>query len=218
MTFGNKFKSKPIQLLVGILLALFLLFYLNIPTIAQTVGGPCQGCEAIFEYGDQKLYATDTLPEFTTHSNKMLITGTVYQADGVTPAAGVIVYAYHTNEKGLYPTRGDEKGWARRHGYLRGWVKTDEKGQYAFYTFKPASYPSRTEPAHVHLIVKEPGKNEYWLDSIEFDDDPLLTAEKRKQKRKRGGNGIVRLGKNQDGHLLCQRDVVLGKNIPAYHD
>ncbi|GAB5525337.1 MAG: hypothetical protein Roseis2KO_32090 [Roseivirga sp.] len=182
------------------------------------IGGPCEGCEAIFEYGNQKLDATDTLPEFTSHPNKMLITGTVYQRNGVTPAAGVIIYAYQTNEKGVYPTKGDESGWARRHGYLRAWVKTDSKGQYAFYTFKPASYPSRTEPAHVHLIVKEPGKNEYWLDSIEFDDDPLLTAAARNKKRKRGGSGIVRLSKQSNGHLLCQRDIILGKNIPGYPD
>lgn len=212
----RKLSGKHIQLILGILLGIFLLSYLKVPLKAQTLGGPCEGCEAIYEYGDQKLSPADTLPEFAAHPNSMLITGTVYQLDGHTPAAGVIIYAYHTSEKGVYPTKGDEKGWARRHGYLRGWVKTDDKGQYAFYTFKPASYPSRTEPAHVHLIVKEPGKNEYWLDSIEFDDDPLLTAEKRKQKRKRGGNGIVRLSKNQEGYLLCERDIMLGKNIPGY--
>lgn len=216
MTYGNKFKSKRIQLFLGILLAVFLLFYLNIPAIAQTVGGPCQGCEAVHEYNNQKLSSTDTLPEFKWHSNKMLITGTVYQLDGSTPAANVIIYAYHTNEKGAYSTKGDETGWARRHGYLRGWVKTDSKGQYAFYTFKPASYPSRTEAAHVHLIVKESDKNEYWIDSIEFEGDPLLTTEKRDKKRQRGGSGIVSLSKNEDGLILCRKDIILGKNIPNY--
>lgn len=216
MISERKLSGRHIQLILGILLGIFLLSYLKAPLIGQVIGGRCEGCEAILEYGDRKLTVADTLPEFEAHQDKMLISGTVYQADGSTPAGGVIIYAYHTNEKGVYPTRGDERGWARRHGYLRGWVKTDSKGQYRFYTFKPASYPSRTEPAHIHLIVKEPGKNEYWIDSIEFENDPLLTAKKRKQKRKRGGNGIITLGKAQNGYLLAQRDIVLGKNIPDY--
>ena len=178
----RKLSGKHIQLILGVLLGIFLLSYLKTPLVGQVVGGRCEGCEAILEYGDRKLSSTDTLPEFAAHQDKMLIRGTVFQKDGRTPAEGVIIYAYHTNKKGIYPTKGDERGWARRHGYLRGWVKTDSKGRYSFYTFKPASYPSRTEPAHVHLIVKEPDKNEYWIDSIEFEDDPLLTTNKRNQK------------------------------------
>lgn len=213
----RRLSGRQIQLIVGILLGIFLLIYLEVPLIAQTIGGPCEGCEAIYEYKGRQLSPIDTLPEFATHDDKMLITGTVYQADGSTPAPNVILYAYHTNQQGVYPTKGDEKGWARRHGYLRGWVKTGSDGKFSFYTFKPASYPSRTEPAHVHLIVKEPGKNEYWIDSIEFDDDPLLTSEKRKKKRNRGGSGVIKLISKNNGHLLAKRDIVLGKNIPSYH-
>ncbi len=217
MMHERKLSGRQIQLIIGILLGLFLLIYLEVPLIAQTVGGPCEGCEAIYEYKGRQLSPVDTLPEFGKHPDKMLITGTVYQSDGSTPASDVIVYAYHTNQKGVYPTRGDEKGWARRHGYLRGWVQTDHDGKFSFYTFKPTSYPSRTEPAHVHLIVKEADTNEYWIDSIEFDNDPLLTSEKRKQKRKRGGSGIIRLGSTDHGLLLARRDIILGRNIPSYH-
>ena len=213
----RKLSGRQIQLILGILLGIFLLTYLKISLSAQTVGGRCEGCEAVLEYGSQKLSSIDTLPEFKSHSDKMLITGTVYELDGSTPAANVIIYAYHTNEKGIYPTKGDEKGWARRHGYLRGWIKTDSKGQYAFYTFKPASYPSRTEAAHVHITVKESDKSEYWIDSIEFEGDPLLTPEKISQKRQRGGSGIVSLSKNGDGLILCKKDIILGKNIPNYN-
>ena len=48
----------------------------------------------------------------------------------------------------------------RRHGYIRGWMKTNEKGQYRFYTLKPASYPNSTAVKHIHPTIKEPGKNE----------------------------------------------------------
>ena len=41
------------------------------------VGGVCEGCEAIFEYGNKKLTAIDTLPKFSNNEPKLKITGTV---------------------------------------------------------------------------------------------------------------------------------------------
>lgn len=181
----------------------------------QTIGGPCQGCEALLEYGNKKLNAVDTLPEFDITNPKMIVTGTVYQSDGKTPASDVIIYAYHTNRDGIYPTKGNETGWARRHGYIRGWTKTDEDGRYTFYTFRPATYPSRSEPAHVHLTIKEPNKQEYWIDSILFEGDPLITEKVRKSKGNRAGSGIIKL-KQKDGYLIANRDIYLGLNIPNY--
>ena len=213
--FLDKPLAKRLSLIIGIMVAIFLVLYLKAPLKAQRLGGPCEGCEALLEYGDQRLSATDTLPGFEKEADQLLVTGIVYEADGQTPAAGVIIYAYHTNTGGTYPTRGNETGWARRHGYIRGWVKTGTDGRYSFYTFKPGTYPNRREPAHIHLTVKEPGKTEYYIDSIEFDDDPLLTAEKRAKHRKRGGSGIVNLNQ-KESKLYCQRDIYLGKNIPNY--
>ena len=48
----------------------------------------------------------------------------------------------------------------------------------------------RPEPEHIHLTVKEPGKNEYYLDDYLFEDDPILTDQKRKLLSNRGGSGI----------------------------
>lgn len=179
------------------------------------VGGHCEGCEAIYEYGDMQLSSTDTLPDFTETEPKLKITGIVYQNDGKTPAQNVILYVYQTNRKGIYPKRGNEKGWARRHGYIRGWIKTGEDGKYTFYTFRPASYPDRSEPEHIHLTVKEPDKNEYYVDSFVFDDDPLLTKSNRAKLDNRAGSGIIR-PTLQRGILLAERDITLGLNIPDY--
>jgi len=112
----------------------------------QLVGGPCEGCEAIFEYGSMELYPTDTLPDFYDEGTKIKLTGTIYENDGKTPARGVILYIYHTDQSGIYPTKGSETGWARRHGYIRGWIKTGNDGKYTFYTLKPGAYPSRDTP------------------------------------------------------------------------
>jgi len=197
------------------LLSIFLFAVSVISLSAQRVGAPCEGCEAIFDYADKKLSNTDTLPDFELNKNQMLITGTVFEKDGKTLASNIILYIYQTNSEGIYPTKGNEKGWARRHGYIRGWVKTDDSGKYSFYTFKPSHYPGRTDPAHVHITVKEPGKNEYWLDSYEFEGDPFLTEEKRSKHRQYGGSGIISL-QTSNNLLLCKRDIFLGKNIPNY--
>ncbi|NNK72114.1 MAG: intradiol ring-cleavage dioxygenase, partial [Flavobacteriaceae bacterium] len=125
------------------------------------------------------------------------------------------LYIYHTNRKGIYETRGDETGWGRRHGYIRGWIKTGKDGRYTFYTFRPASYPDRSEPEHIHIYIKEPGKNEYYIDDILFDDDPLLTASERSKRPNRGGSGIIR-PQPGGGLFVIDRDITLGLNIPHY--
>ncbi len=196
------------------LLVVFGLASCNAQTL-KIVGGGCEGCEAIYEYGDKKLTPTDTLPEYENNEPKLKITGTVFKNDGKTPAENVILYIYHTNRNGIYETKGDETGWAKRHGFIRGWVKTDKNGQYTFYTFRPGAYPDGSEPEHIHLTVKEPNKNEYYLDDYLFEDDLLLTQQTRKKLKNRGGSGIMK-PKVKNGILAIERNITLGKNIPNY--
>lgn len=179
------------------------------------IGGPCEGCEAIHEYGDRKLDPIDTLPGFLENEPKLKLTGQVFQKDGKTPAEGVILYIYHTNREGIYQMEGNEKAWAKRHGSIRGWVMTDDSGKFSFFTFRPGAYPNGREPEHIHLIVKEPGKKEYYLDDFLFEDDPLLSHKHRNSQPKRGGSGIV-TPKASGNLLILKRDIILGKNIPHY--
>lgn len=209
-------KSGTFQL--SLLLVLWMCTSCNAQTKNSTtklVGGGCEGCEAIYEYGNKKLTPTDTLPEYENNELKLKIFGTVLKKDGITPAEDVIIYIYHTNRKGIYEIKGDEIGWAKRHGFIRGWVKTGKDGSYTFYTFRPASYPRGSEPEHIHITVKEPNKNEYYIDDYLFDDDPLLTQEIRKERKNRGGSGIIK-PKEKNGILLIERNIILGKNIPNY--
>ncbi len=183
---------------------------------ARLVGGRCEGCEAVLEYGDKELSPVDTLPDFHDAGPKVKLTGTIYQADGSTPADGVILYIYHTNQKGVYATRGEENGWARRHGYIRGWVKTGKDGRYTFYTLRPGVYPGRAVPAHIHPIILEPAGKYYWLGSYHFDGDSLLTERERNPRSPRGGSsGLLSLHKEGD-LWVGERDIILGKNVPDY--
>lgn len=139
----------------------------------------------------------------------LVVSGTVYRPGGRVPAPGVLLYAYHTNARGIYPKRGDETGNGRRHGYLRGWLRTDARGRYRLVTIRPAMYPTRAEPAHIHLTVTPPGCAEDYVDSILFDDDPLLTRAQRARLAGRGGSGVVRAAPVGRGGLQATRDIVL---------
>ncbi len=184
------------------------------PQAAQ-IGGPCEGCEAALEYGDRKLTWIDTMPDFYGAGPRIEVYGTIYDHDGVTPAKNIILYVYHTDQTGVYPTYGNEKDWGRRHGYLRTWLKTNAQGQYKFFTLRPASYPGTKNPAHIHATIKEPGKQPYWIDEYLFDDDPYLQEGERKGQQKRGGNGIL-LATEPGDIARYHRDIVLGMNVPGY--
>lgn len=193
--------------------ALIISFGMGCRAQPQLVGGPCEGCEAIFEYGNRSLSPVDTLPDFTSTGHPLKITGTIYKPDGKTPAKGVILYIYHTNAEGVYPKRGDETGWGRRHGYLRGWIKTDADGQYTFYTQKPGSYGSN--PAHIHPTILEPGGKYYYIDMYVFEGDPNLSDGRRNNDQARGGSGVVSL-QREDALLVARRDITLGLHVPGY--
>lgn len=180
------------------------------------VGGSCEGCEAIYEspVPFEQLNSVDTLPDFNDPGPKLEISGIIYERDGKTAAKDVILYVYHTDQKGIYPTKGNEKGWAKRHGYIRGWVKTDQNGFYKFYTLLPASYPNSKAPKHIHPTIKEADKNEYWIDEYLFEDDPNLQYEKP-NRPPRGGDGVVKT-EMKDGMLRATRHIILGLNVPDY--
>ncbi|HWQ35643.1 MAG TPA: hypothetical protein VNQ79_22545 [Blastocatellia bacterium] len=178
----------------------------------KIVGGGCEGCEAIHDGMPAQLSWETTITDKNEPGEPLEISGTIYKSDGKTPAAGVILYVYQTSAKGYY----ESAPGATRHGRIRGWMKTDAQGRYKFRTVRPGAYPGRNIPAHIHPVIKEPDKNEYYLDEYRFDDDPHLTAAERAKEEKRGGSGIIRVTKNQSGVWIGRRDIILGLNIPNY--
>lgn len=183
---------------------------------ARLVGGRCEGCEAIFEYDERTLAAVDTLPDFYEAAVKIKVTGTVFQKDGKSPAEAVILYIYHTNQHGVYASKGTATGWGKHHGDLRGWVKTNRDGQYAFFTSLPGTYPDRSSPAHIHLTVLEPNGKYCWLEDFYFEGDSLLTTSELAPQSPRGGTpGLLSL-KREGSLLVGNRNIVLGRNIPNY--
>lgn len=185
------------------------------PKNPKIVGGGCDGCEAIYDGLPANVSSETTIAPATEPGERMEISGVVFQHDGKTPARNVLLYLWHTDMTGHYVPAPEQSGHARRHGRLRGWVRTNERGEYRFQSIRPAAYPQRTIPAHVHVVVKEPDKNEYYLDDFLFDDDPILTADKRAALENRGGSGVMKM-QRRDGRWQGRRDIILGRNIPNY--
>ncbi len=144
---------------------------------------------------------------------KLIISGTVYLPDGKTPAKDIIVYVHHTNNEGVYPKIGDEKGNGQYHGYLRGWMKTDLNGKYEFETIRPAPYHTHDgEPAHIHYNIQGPDYPEYWLTGIWFSDDPRVTDEYKKSVKRSGGfSNIITLTEDDNNVLRGERNIILEK-------
>ncbi len=200
-------------------LIIAVLSILTIMTQAQTakkglIGGGCDGCELYTEGMPTNLSWQTTMAQ-GEQGVKIHISGTIFKKDGKTPAANVILYLYQTDNDGYYKAAPNQTE-GKRHGRLRGWVKTDDKGRYAFTTIRPASYPNTKFLAHIHPTIKEPNKNEYYIDDFVFTDDPNLTTSEKNKMPNRGGNGIVKLTKNTEGVWVGKRDLVLGLNIPNY--
>ncbi|MBX2814722.1 MAG: intradiol ring-cleavage dioxygenase [Saprospiraceae bacterium] len=179
------------------------------------VGGAFENRDLFFESQPSVLHPVDTSPVWSADAPRLLLTGTVFQCDDHTPASDIVIYYYHTDAKGLYTKHPLQEEAATQHGYIRGWVKTDADGRYAIYTSRPGAYPSWTEPAHIHLTVKEPGLTPYWIDSVVFQGDSLLTPAYQKRQGNRGGSGIIQL-KQEEGTWIGEHNITLGLHIPEH--
>src|SRR5262249_45669056 len=102
----------------------------------------------------------------------LMISGLVVGPDGVTPQAGAIVFAYHTDDSGLYS---EQPGFPWR---LRGWARTDAAGRFEFETIRPGPYPNHRTPAHVHLTIESAAFGRQY-GGLQLADDPLVPAADR---------------------------------------
>ena len=182
----------------------------------KLVGGGCDGCELMYVGMPKVISSEDTSIGWTEERQKLIVTGTVFQLDGKTPAPNIIIYYWHTDDKGLYSPNKQTPEQAKEHGRLRGWVKSDMNGHYSIKTSRPASYPNQDIAQHIHLSIKEPNiENEYYAD-LYFDDDPLYLKHKKKYgKLDRAGTEILRILLD-DKIQVAEHDIVLGLNIPNY--
>lgn len=139
---------------------------------------------------------------------KMIVSGTVFESDGKTPAPNVLIYLYHTDIEGYYGRKSGE----HKHGRYRSWMLTNKQGRYEFQTIKPAPYPENRFAAHIHTTLTTATMKEDWIDSYLFEGDTLISARERQEAGKKGGfQPILNLEKGANGIWMAQRDIQLWK-------
>ena len=139
---------------------------------------------------------------------KMIVSGTIFEPDGKTPAPNVLIYLYHTDIYGYYGRKSGE----HKHGRYRGWMLTDGQGKYEFQTIKPAPYPENRFAAHIHTTLTTKTMKEDWIDNYLFEGDTLISTRERTEAGQKGGfNPILKLEKTTNGIWTAQRNIQLWK-------
>ncbi|WP_243471930.1 hypothetical protein [Winogradskyella sp. MH6] len=160
----------------------------------------------IYDRAEDQLTNTDTIPDFRSKTNKLKLTGVIYQSDGVTPAKDVILFIEQPDEDGDFDLRHTDD---KRYVFHRSWVKTDADGRYTFYTFVPGNDRRYNQMQQIFPIIKETSKEEVQLESLLFDEDPMLTKRCRKRLEKKGNTARILTTKKEDGILVAEKDIIL---------
>ena len=139
----------------------------------------------------------------------LLISGTIFESDGIKPAKGAILSVWHTDAKGYYAEEGGEAG--ELHPRIHGRMQTGADGKYEFRTIKPAPYPNRTVPAHIHAHVSGQNYPEYAIANYVFEGDPFITAANRIELSSGhgGSQSIIALKRDEQGVSRGVRDIKL---------
>ncbi len=160
---------------------LFAAIALLIPALAIAQNGPPPTLPAPADVS-----STASITEPFEPGERLVVDGQVFAPDGVTSVAGVTLYAYQTDSSGLY--QNDSSHIARLHG----WIRTDAQGRFEFRTIRPAPYPNRSIPAHIHFHAWGGGYPLQWTEDLKFADDPLLTPHDTANSQALGDFGNIR--------------------------
>ena len=147
---------------------------------------------------------------------QIVVSGVVYHADGVTPAAGARLFAYHVDRFGIYAKGSDEpKNIAR----LKAYFSADDQGRYSFATIRPASYPDSTTSAHIHVHAAVKGTSDsdlfqypFAVPNFLFEGDRFLSSREAEAARAAGRfNNVLRLTPRSGGGHEGTRHIKLGR-------
>lgn len=146
---------------------------------------------------------------------KLWIRGSVSDCKG--PVKDAIVEIWQANAAGCYSVNEDcgVVPGSPDQFRLRGRIKTDEKGRYAFSTIKPAAYQvgaGRFRPSHIHYKITAPaaggGYGAELITQLYFQGDPYNATDSSSSKPEAKSRTIT-LEKDSSGALQGHLDIVL---------
>jgi catechol 1,2-dioxygenase len=151
------------------------------PGCEVTPGGPAQGTASAATDAPSRLRlgpaaelrASKQAQAAASRGQRLLVSGTVYAADCVTPLAGATLQVWQTDADGVYgPGHGTG---SLQCCYLQGALRTDTRGRYEFTTVKPGRYKGQADapPAHIHFEVRHPDAGGLMTELL-FEGDPAL--------------------------------------------
>ena len=87
------------------------------------------------------------------------------------------------------------------------------RGEFEFRTIRPAPYPGRTVPAHIHIYVDGPRGRRHSL-GLQFADDALVTPADRAAAANAGRFSDLAVVETREGVQHCAMQFCLaGKNV-----
>jgi hypothetical protein len=110
----------------------------------------------------------------------LTVRGQLFAADGSTPLAHAVVFAYQTDQSGMYDLTGG-RGWR-----LKAWARTDDQGRFTLDTIHPGPYPGRSIAAHIHMGLDGAVGRRQTLEDVLFEGDRLLTKSQKQRSREAG--------------------------------
>jgi len=142
---------------------------------------------------------------FEEPGEQLVISGKVFGANCRIAVAGVTVYAYQTDANGYYRPDHHIPDWKMRRPRLEGTARTGADGAYEFQTIRPAPYPERNNPAHVHFVLWWPDGHRQ-SDILYFEGDPLLSSDQYRQNSARGSCSSIQRVMTEAGMHRVQVD------------
>ncbi len=135
----------------------------------------------------------------------IIISGTVYEEDGVTPDSGITMFFYQTDAGGYYHRPKEDVF----HPRIYGWITTGRDGHYEIHSIRPApEVLSPDEPAHIHVHIFGTGMPEHFLHECWFEGDRHISARDRKRFSTLGTfSPIISLKRGEDGIGRGVRDI-----------
>jgi catechol 1,2-dioxygenase len=103
--------------------------------------------------------------------NIIILKGSVFKSDCITPLKNALVEIWHCNTEGEYDN--ESKDFKQRAS-----LKTNENGEYSFKTILPGKYLNGElyRPSHIHYRVTKKNSKEL-ISQIYFKGDPHITKD-----------------------------------------